>query len=521
MELLKKNIRMFSETGKVTDQIALEEDCIVPDSLPDAGRIIWKKAAVKMKEVQIDDGRALLVGELQVWILYIDDTSGHGIHRLESTISFQENQVLPEQASRDNTQIQWKLEDITASLINSRKVSIHSLISFHFSMEESREIQAVVEMHGISDVSTQRMELELLELKHQKKDVFRIKESVSLPSSKPTIRNLIWNHVQLRGIEYKPIDGKIEIKGELLIFILYESEEETSDIQWMESAVPFQGSLEDSQVQADDVIRIQMQIEQADVEIENDYDGEKRQLSVETTLNLNIRIYEEEQADILKDVYSPVKELQPIREERVYESLITKNTVRTKNSGKLHLQTSQPRMLQLCSSVGEINIDDINIAEQELVIEGAVIVSVLYVSSDDKVPYAVLEDAVPFQQTVNIPGLDAGCHVSVQGQIEQLAAGMLDSETAEAKIALSLEIFAVKEQKEACITEVEIKEMDLKKLQQLPGIVGYIVQPEDTLWSIAKQYYTTPEKICELNEIKESDLKPGLGIVIVKTVLSN
>ena len=173
MELLKKNIRMFSETGKVTDQIALEEDCIVPDSLPDAGRIIWKKAAVKMKEVQIDDGRALLVGELQVWILYIDDTSGHGIHRLESTISFQENQVLPEQASRDNTQIQWKLEDITASLINSRKVSIHSLISFHFSMEESREIQAVVEMHGISDVSTQRMELELLELKHQKKDVFR------------------------------------------------------------------------------------------------------------------------------------------------------------------------------------------------------------------------------------------------------------------------------------------------------------------------------------------------------------
>lgn len=223
----------------------------------------------------------------------------------------------------------------------------------------------------------------------------------------------------------------------------------------------------------------------------------------------------------MKDVYSPVKELQPIREERVYESLITKNTVRTKNSGKLHLQTSQPRMLQLCSSVGEINIDDINIAEQELVIEGAVIVSVLYVSSDDKVPYAVLEDAVPFQQTVNIPGLDAGCHVSVQGQIEQLAAGMLDSETAEAKIALSLEIFAVKVQKEACITEVEIKEMDLKKLQQLPGIVGYIVQPEDTLWSIAKQYYTTPEKICELNEIKESDLKPGLGIVIVKTVLSN
>ena len=75
--------------------------------------------------------------------------------------------------------------------------------------------------------------------------------------------------------------------------------------------------------------------------------------------------------------------------------------------------------------------------------------------------------------------------------------------------------------REACMTEVEMQEMDLKKLQDLPGIVGYMVQPEDTLWSIAKQYYTTPEKICELNQIEEKDVRPGMGLVIVKTVLSN
>ena len=187
----------------------------------------------------------------------------------------------------------------------------------------------------------------------------------------------------------------------------------------------------------------------------------------------------------------------------------------------MHLQASQPRMLQLCSSVGEGNIDDIRQTENKLVIEGAILVYALYVSSDDRIPYAVLEDAVPFQQKMDVPGLDNTCHVSVQSVVEQLSVSMVDSETAEAKITLSLEIFAVKEQKEDCITEVEIKEMDLKKLQQLPGIVGSIVQPEDTLWSIAKRYYTTPEKTCELNEIEEKDLRPGLGIVIVKTVLSN
>lgn len=521
MELLKKNIRMLSETGRLTDQLTLEEDCIVPDSLPDAGRIVWKKAMIKMKEIQTDDGKAVLTGELQVQVLYIDDTPEHKMHRLDTAVPFQEIQMLPENASKENTQIQWKLEDISVSLINSRKVSIHGLIHFEFCIEENREIQAVVEMHGMSDVSTQRTELELLNLKHQKKDIFRIKEGFVLPSSKPTILHIIWDDMQLRGIEIRSGEGKLEIKGEILVFILYEGEEEGQGAQWLESAIPFQGSLEDVQVQPDTITRILVQMEHSSVEAENDYDGEKRQLSVEAALNLDIRLYEEEQADILKDVYSPVKELQPVREEQQFESLVMKNTVRIKAGGRLHLSSSQPRMLQLCSSIGEVNIDEIRKSDTGLVIEGAVMVYTLYVSSDDKIPYAVLEDAVPFQHTVEVPDLDDNCRINVQSHMEQMTVSMLDSETVEGKIVLSLELFIVRLQTENCITEVEIKEMDLKKIQQLPGLVGYIVQPEDTLWDIAKKYYTTPEKICELNEIGEKEIHPGLGLVIVKTVSPN
>ena len=91
----------------------------------------------------------------------------------------------------------------------------------------------------------------------------------------------------------------------------------------------------------------------------------------------------------------------------------------------------------------------------------------------------------------------------------------------EAVKSQDVDLFVVELHREACMTEVEMQEMDLKKLQDLPGIVGYMVQPEETLWSIAKQYYTTPEKICELNQIEEKDVRPGMGLVIVKTVLSN
>ena len=506
------------ENGSATDQMTLEEDCIVPDSLPDAGRIVWKKAMLHMEEVQIEEGRIMMKGQWKVQILYIDDTPEHKIHRLEELIPFQESKTLEGAAGRENTQISWELEDISVSLINSRKVSIRGLITFQFRIEDSKEIQAAVELHGISDVSIQRKDLELLELKERKKDIYRLKESLTLPSSKQTIQKILWDSIQLRGVEIRPEEGKLSIRGECFLFLLYEGEEEQAGIQWMEAAVPFQGSLDCPQATPDLIAQIDVQMEQYSIEAVEDYDGEKRQLSIEAALGLEIHLYEEERAQILTDVYSPVKELVPVREDSIYESLVMKSSFRVKATGRGKLTASQPRMLQICSSVGEVKIDDMRPTEKGLLMEGAVLVQVLYVSSDDKIPYAVLETAIPFQQMVQMEQADVQCRFRLQNHVEQLTVSMSDSETAEVKAAVSMELFAVREQKEAFITEVEVREMDLKKLQDLPGITGYIVQPEDTLWSIAKRYYTTPEKICRLNQIEEKDVKPGLGLVIVKIV---
>ena len=171
MDLLKKNIRLLREDGSTTEQMTLEEDCIVPDSLPDAGKIVWKKAMLNVDEIQTEDSRITLNGQWKVQILYQDDTQEHRIHQLEETIPFQESRALEKKVGKENVQVGWELEDITVSLINSRKVSIRGLITFVFRLEDSKELQAAVELHGIADVSIQKKELELLELKECKKDI--------------------------------------------------------------------------------------------------------------------------------------------------------------------------------------------------------------------------------------------------------------------------------------------------------------------------------------------------------------
>ncbi len=74
--------------------------------------------------------------------------------------------------------------------------------------------------------------------------------------------------------------------------------------------------------------------------------------------------------------------------------------------------------------------------------------------------------------------------------------------------------------REDCIVDVEEHDLDLKKIQELPGIVGYIVQPGDSLWNIAKTYYTTPDRIMELNALETEEVQPGNRLLIIKEAAS-
>ena len=68
----------------------------------------------------------------------------------------------------------------------------------------------------------------------------------------------------------------------------------------------------------------------------------------------------------------------------------------------------------------------------------------------------------------------------------------MSGEEVEIKGTLSLNLFAVRIMHQNCILDIEEKELDLKKLQERPGIVCYVVQPEDTLWTLRKSITPHP-----------------------------
>ena len=91
---------------------------------------------------------------------------------------------------------------------------------------------------------------------------------------------------------------------------------------------------------------------------------------------------------------------------------------------------------------------------------------------------------------------------------------MPDSSDIEAKVVLNLNVLVFRRRKEMVMQYVEEKDRDPEELQSLPGITCYFVKPGDTLWDIAKKFYTTTDKIRELNELKTETLTPMQQLLV-------
>ena len=521
MELLKKNIHMSRRKAYGESRMTLSEDFNIPDKRPDAAGLIQKRGEVRLEETRTVEGQVQLSGTLEVHILYVSEGEERRLCRIRAEFPFEEKLALPGAAAGDSVDVRPELEDLKVRLINSRKFSVQALVSFEAELEELYDVQAGVELHGEASVSTRSRKITPLSLAVRKKDIVRVKEELALPSSKPNIGELLWDSVELRGVDVRIQEESLDIRGELFLFVLYEKEGEKKSREWIETSLPFQQSLECSGSGSGQIPDVEVTLSGVRLETVPDPDGEERMIQAEAVLNVNIRLYEEETVEILSDVYTPEKELIPVCREEGYESLAGRNFSKCRASDRVRMNPEAPRMLQFCHSKGEVRIDEARMTEQGIQVEGAVEVSILYVTSDDSMPFAVMEGDVPFSHLIEVEDPGEHCRFSLHAGLEQLSAAMVDSEEIEVKAGIDLNAFAAREQKGSFLTDIREKELDLARIQEMPGIVGYLVQEGDTLWDIARDCLTTPEKIREWNQLGTEEALPGTRLLILKNIPSS
>ena len=516
MELMKKNLLMLQKKSEAVNQLTFDEDYNVPDTRPDISSMIQKKGEIQIDEVQVNEGKAVINGSLYFRLLYVADTPGRQICSLDGRLPVSETLHLNGVKSGDKVCLKWEMEDLTLHVINSRKLNIKAIAGFQASVDELADVKLPTDVREQPDLSTKKRNVRVLTLGVHKKDTMRKKEEITLPSNKPNIYEVLWSDMEIRGLDLRAEEGKVVAKGELFVFVLYSGDDEANPLQWLEQALPFSGEVGCSGCTMDMIPYIETTMLQKNLEIKPDADGEERVLQVDMVLELDMKIYQEETHTILMDVYTPKKECVLEKKKEVLEQLLVKNYSKCRVNDRISVQEAQGRILQICHSEGQIKTDQVRVVENGILVEGIIQIRILYSISDDEMPFYSMETAVPFSHVIEAEGMDETCVYHLQTDLEQLSTMMLDSSEIEVKAVMNLNALVLKQWEEDVITEIQEKELDMEKLEQMPGIVCYMVQPQDTLWDIAKRFYTTVESIRKMNDLGEEEVQPQQSLLIVK-----
>lgn len=518
MDLLKTYIQVPHYKKNVSVQITLDNDFNVIDSKPDMERIIQEKGSLNIREIKAMQDKCLVRGTLNFSVLYVSDDGSGQMQAMDGEIPFEEMIHMDGMEEQDLVSVQCDMEDLRAGWIHSRKINVRSIIILHVKALRVWEEEVAKAMENKNDIWVQNKDVVMNQCIQRGKDQMRVRDEVRIPSNRPNILDIIWHQEHLENIEMKLQDGYVRVQGQLSVFALYRDEMMENTMNDVEFVVNIDGRVDMPDVTQEMIPDIKVHMDHVNLDIRSDSDGESRKIGIEAVLALDIQIYQEERLSVLQDIYSSKSRLIPEKTQLDVEQLILKNKSRCAVRERIHLNRESGRMLQLCHARASVKIDQMEMVKEGIMVEGVVYLVVLYISSDDQKPVNSTKMAVPFSYSIEAEGISENHEYDVYPSLEQLVVTMADSDEIEAKMMISLDASVFSKTSVEVIRQIREESLDFGKLEAMPGIVGHMVKSEDTLWTLAKMYYVSPEDIKEVNGLDGEELPVGKPILIVKNM---
>lgn len=536
MRLEKKNIHMNKIVKSETVIFFVSREERIMDADNEIENIINQKEIVTTDGVVTRENQITVNGTINYNILYYPKNS-EMVCGEEKEINFEENIKLMGINSEDNANVAMEVLSSSINPVDGKnyiyKIQLKAYIIVEKiedldiataidtdSQEENYENNFAKENSGknnVENIMTKKRNIDSLAIMADKTDTFRVSEQIAVPHGKPPIGTIVWSDIRIKNQNIKTMEGSIIINGQLSIFIIYIPEMENMPEQWLEQTIDFNGQLEMSEATEDAVSYIELWLNNVNVQPEINQDNEMRNMSVSALLKLNVKLYKETSINVIEDVYKPGANLVPIMELKTYQKLLVKNASRTKEVVKMKIDKTKGQLLQICNSQAEIKIENILVRDNSLKAIGKIKTCIIYISSDDRHPICCQCRESNFEHGIDAEGIEVNDEYFLNWKVEQVNANMLNADEVEIKAVIALEAIVFKKVEQNFVTEINQEPVDMEALNSAPVLKGYIVQKGDTLWKLAKENYTTIEKIMTVNNLENETIKKGDRLLIIKS----
>lgn len=518
MNLTIKDVTIDKKVARETSQILIEGDIIVPDTKPDIDIILETTSNSYIDSKEIANEKINFKGSLDVHMLYIAKSENKSICSMQTSVPINDFISIENIDKNMNVFTTCNITNVEHKIINDRKVNFRVIIDVCAEVYSKEKLDIVTDIEGLDESQMEKYNFNFNKIVCAKFDRFIIKDDIQVPNGYPNISEILQSDISINNKEVKVSNDKVTISGTLKTCILYKGSEGEGIVEYFENSIPFNGSIEAEGALENMDADICLDIQDKNVQIYEDSDGEPRLIGFEVYIGCNIKISFEDEFEMLQDAYSLDKSLEISKNDVSYPTLVCKNKNQVNIKDIIKFDNC-PSILQIIKAGGNIIIDDIKVTEDMVIVEGAVDCKIIYITNNDEVPMYCYNIVLPYSQVIEARGATCDSIAEVNASLEHIGVNMLSDKEVEIRCILNFDTCVMNENEIGFITGIIFNDLDDEFLNNIGSITIYVVQKGDTLWKLAKRFNTTIEDIVELNDIENPDLiYPGEKLIILKKV---
>jgi FOG: LysM repeat len=516
-ELITNKIFLDEKIGTQSTQVLIEGDIIVPDIKPDMASILQTEANIIIDKTEIMQNKINFIGHLDLHVIYIAKSTDNPIYSINNSTGIDDFLNIDNVTEDMYSTINADIEKIDYKMLNDRKINFRAVICISAEVQKECEYEIVT---GIKDVLPSQLlkkNLNINRLVETRNDRFIVKDELHLTSGKPNIREILQSDIDIINRDVKAGNGKITVSGELLLKILYKSDSDENIIEISEHEIPFNGVFDVAKAKEYMFADVKLYTQDKYIQVKPNSDGEDRVIDTEIFIGANIKINSEEEIEILDDAYCINESLDMTYENIKYPNIICKNKTQSPIKEIVQLEDNCPDILQVLKINAMPHIDDTHIIDDKVIVEGIIDADILYIAQSDKTPVYSYKTILPYRQVVEVKGALSEMKTNTDITIEHIGFNMLSNNEIELRFLLSFNTYVEQEQEIKIIKDIKFNEISQEVLDNMPSMVVYVVQENDSLWKIAKHYNISIEELKQINDL-EDDVKPGEKLLILKDV---
>lgn len=512
IELIKENIGYEQILGQNSADTVMKLEYVIPDTHPDVLKILMLDASPSLTKQEVMKDKIYVEGKVIYNVMYLAKQEDKmEVFNVSYTSKFTNSIELNGALPKMRLETECYVEHMDCNIINERKIGIEGIVKIKAEVYKKYDIGVVKDIKGADNIQFLKNPTSVDKIVGNVSVNMPANSTMKIKSDKPEIDSIVKVDINIHKRSVKILEDKVQVEAFALIGVLYKSSttkmlEYVSDDVFISKEAELKGASSDMSSYG------KFDLEAVDYNVEDNDAGERRIINVEALVKSEVTVMSKEDIEMIEDAYSP--DMMMKMERKSYNVNIIHGSSDSEEIVKenIEIPSDLPKAESVIMCSGMACVTDKKIVEDKVIVEGIIKTYSIYKTSDKDKPLSAVSDEIPFSSTVEI----SGCKIDMQS-IAKVYIESIDASVEANTIAVKavVNVYANVSYLNNKDFLVNIVPDEGKIPKKNASITIYVVQSGDTLWKIAKKYYTTVDTLLSVNNIEdENKIVPGTKLII-------